>query len=104
MKQLTISKHAVYKKYGRECQICGSKKDISVHHIRPKAFGGNDKEENLMPMCGDCHDEIHRRINRMVSARLKPLKDDIFKRIFKNMRNEVPLVEDICRNGDDEHA
>ncbi len=34
-----------------------------VHHIRPRQFGGGDHPRNMMPLCKDCHDEIHRRID-----------------------------------------
>jgi 5-methylcytosine-specific restriction endonuclease McrA len=30
-----------------------------IHHILPKSLGGKDDEENLVPLCMECHELIH---------------------------------------------
>lgn len=42
-----------------ECLRCGSHHQIQRHHIQPRASGGSDDDENLVPLCRVCHDEIH---------------------------------------------
>lgn len=42
---------------GRRCDVCGSQADIQHHHRKPHAQGGDDSEENLQPLCPDCHAE-----------------------------------------------
>lgn len=48
-------------KVHRRCCIChrfcGVK--IETDHIRPKADGGDDSIDNAIPVCFDCHAEIH---------------------------------------------
>ena len=45
---------------GRSCCICrkfcGTK--IELHHIKQKAYGGEDTFENCIPLCFDCHADM----------------------------------------------
>lgn len=45
---------------GRCCCIChkfcGTK--IALHHIKQKAYGGDDTFENCIPLCLDCHEDM----------------------------------------------
>jgi GTP cyclohydrolase I len=54
--------------YGKECQRCGSIKNLTVHHIDFKNYdtrlGGNHKIENLMVLCKSCHSKIHNENKR----------------------------------------
>lgn len=49
----------VFEKYGRCCSMCGSNQNIEVHHKIPIREGGTNELENLIPLCRDCHQEIH---------------------------------------------
>ncbi|MBN1133369.1 MAG: HNH endonuclease [Methanosarcinaceae archaeon] len=40
---------------GRRCCICGRLHRVQVHHIEP----GDDNIENGIPLCPNCHDEVH---------------------------------------------
>ena len=48
-----------------ECQRCGSRGGqkgdsiLHAHHILPKSKGGEDRLENLITVCHDCHEQIH---------------------------------------------
>lgn len=42
------------------CQLCGSKHDLTLHHLIPREMGGATEEENLLSVCRLCHDGIHR--------------------------------------------
>jgi hypothetical protein len=44
---------------GRRCCICGRLHQVQVHHITPKEKGGTDDIENGIPLCPNCHDEVH---------------------------------------------
>lgn len=47
------------------CRICGKNPSVEVHHIRPKHLKGNPVHpRNLIGLCLDCHDEVHRRIDK----------------------------------------
>lgn len=46
----------IFKRDGWACLLCGTKKHLTVDHIIPKAWGGNDHESNLQTLC-----EYHNR-------------------------------------------
>lgn len=48
--------------YEDKCAICG-KPAREVHHIRPKHLKGKNHPRNLILLCNDCHDEVHRKID-----------------------------------------
>tara|TARA_Y100000114_G_C11608070_1_gene253721 strand:+ start:58 stop:651 length:594 start_codon:yes stop_codon:yes gene_type:complete len=39
------------------CWRCGYKRKLQKCHIVPKSLGGKDDVSNLIPLCGQCHDE-----------------------------------------------
>ena len=43
------------------CQICGSSKNLSVHHIVPKCQNGPNTPENCILLCMDCHRALHQQ-------------------------------------------
>jgi len=50
------------------CEVCGSS-PCQIHHISMKGMGGNpDKDhiENLIALCGCCHDAAHGKIKGQV--------------------------------------
>jgi HNH endonuclease len=44
---------------GRRCCLCDKLHGIQVHHIQPNEDGGSDDISNAIPLCPNCHDEIH---------------------------------------------
>lgn len=48
-------RNKVFKLHGKKCLSCGSEKLISLDHIVPVALGGEDKIENLQPLCKSCN-------------------------------------------------
>ena len=51
------------------CRICGKNPSVEVHHIRPKHLKGNPTHPgNLIGLCLDCHDEIHRKIDQGINT------------------------------------
>lgn len=44
---------------GRMCAICNRQHGVQVHHIQPREQGGADTSENAIPLCPNCHDEVH---------------------------------------------
>lgn len=48
----------VYNKFKGRCAYCGKKikyKDMQVDHVKPKARGGTDDLDNLLPACRSCN-------------------------------------------------
>jgi 5-methylcytosine-specific restriction endonuclease McrA len=47
---------AVKKRDGYRCRRCGARRQLSAHHIKPRAQGGTDSLRNLLTLCAACHD------------------------------------------------
>ena len=70
----------------RHCCIChkpaGNK--MEIHHIVPKSEGGEDSEENGIPLCLDCHAEVgaynpkHPKGRKFTSSELRKHKEQWF--------------------------
>ncbi len=39
----------------QRCKICGSKSNLTTHHIIPKRYGGPDSSRNSITICKSCH-------------------------------------------------
>jgi hypothetical protein len=48
-------------KTGRCCCICGTLHRVQVHHIEPREEGGSNEINNAIPLCPNCHDEVHKK-------------------------------------------
>ena len=42
------------------CQICGSTEHTEGHHIFDYAFGGAADSDNIITLCHNCHQGVHR--------------------------------------------
>lgn len=38
-----------------KCELCGSSRQLELHHIVPRVCGGDNSEENLILICKRCH-------------------------------------------------
>lgn len=56
-----IMRECVLCRDGYRCQICG-RRDVNVHHIRPRQFNGKNHPLNLITICKKCHHEAHQYI------------------------------------------
>ena len=43
-----------------KCVKCGSNKKLNVHHIKFLSRGGNNKVDNLVTLCEQCHIKVHK--------------------------------------------
>ena len=48
---------------GNTCSVCGLCFDIDYHHVVPLIEGGDNKLENIVPLCKSCHKDAHTKIN-----------------------------------------
>jgi hypothetical protein len=46
---------------GRRCCLCATLHKVQIHHIVAKEEGGTDDIDNAIPLCPNCHDEVHGR-------------------------------------------
>ena len=51
-----LARKAMVEKFEGRCGYCGTKPEyLHVDHIKPRAAGGNNALENLMPSCPSCN-------------------------------------------------
>lgn len=60
----------VLKRDNYSCIKCGAKAQIEVHHVKPIALGGTNRDDNLITLCFDCHRESHRREAKVPSPKV----------------------------------
>ena len=48
--------------HGAECACCGSTNKIHIHHISYLNYPGNEKMTDLIPLCEDHHQLVHKLI------------------------------------------
>jgi 5-methylcytosine-specific restriction endonuclease McrA len=49
----------VLRRDGWRCQLCGSRRNLQVHHKQLRSQQGDDEEANLITLCASCHEELH---------------------------------------------
>lgn len=82
-------------------KFCGTK--IELHHIRQKAYGGDDSFENCIPLCFDCHadmgkaDPMHPKGKHYSEAELKQHRDNWYNIVSKKFDEEPQKVVDADR-------
>ena len=60
------------------CEYCGKENCYTnTHHIKSKGSGGDDTEDNLIELCGDCHLKAH---SEVIS------KEDLYKIVKRAKR------------------
>jgi len=52
---------AIFAEYNYKCAKCQkySKGDLHLHHIIPLGYGGTNHKGNLIPLCSECHRNVH---------------------------------------------
>lgn len=39
----------------------GSLQNLQVHHLKLRSRSGDDEEQNLITLCAECHEQVHRK-------------------------------------------
>jgi len=109
----------VLSKSARHCCVCRNflPLKIQVHHIREQSDGGTNDFGNLIPICIQCHSDIHtipHMTRKFTEKELKKCRDDVYDMVAcgklpatKPMtRNELEVVSSLLaetlRNNKDE--
>jgi len=51
----------VLERDGRRCVCCESRRNLSVHHVQWRRYGGRTAPANLVALCEECHSLVHDR-------------------------------------------
>jgi HNH endonuclease len=81
----------------RRCQNCGASKNLQVHHIRSRSKLGPDCSENLITLCGGCHESDHR--NRQECGQAGAILSQTPGSQSNNVRSFVRLDGDTIAKG-----
>ena len=57
-KEWQVRRENFYSKHGKVCRCCGSTENIDLHHLNYNRLG-YEEDEDLVPLCRDCHGVIH---------------------------------------------
>ena len=57
------------------CRLCGSKKNLHVHHIIPVLAGGTNESWNLITLCQSCHGQAESFINDIVHQHITEIAE-----------------------------
>jgi predicted HNH restriction endonuclease len=52
----------VLQRDGWKCQFCGSRQNLHVHHRQLRSQQSDDDDSNLITLCAECHELIHRKL------------------------------------------
>src|SRR3989338_7439916 len=55
-----IDKEAIFRKFENKCAICGEVEGLHIHHKDKNPT--NNREDNLIVLCGVCHKKIHMKV------------------------------------------
>ena len=43
------------------CRLCGARGGLGRHHLVARSQGGSDVDDNLVPLCIVCHEDVERQ-------------------------------------------
>jgi 5-methylcytosine-specific restriction endonuclease McrA len=70
---------------GNKCEICGSYKELEIHHIVPRSRGGKNFIGNIQLLCKTCHIGMHWYLQTNIVENeyvVKHCKVDVFGEYF----------------------
>lgn len=54
------------------CMCCKERNTVEIHHIRPRFLRGSEVDPcNLIALCVECHDEVHRRLDEGITRAIE---------------------------------
>jgi 5-methylcytosine-specific restriction endonuclease McrA len=54
-KGVNLTRQNIFKRDNNECQYCGTRKDLTIDHVMPRARAGKDSWTNLVTACKKCN-------------------------------------------------
>ncbi|WP_324736392.1 HNH endonuclease signature motif containing protein [Thermococcus sp. SY098] len=87
-------KRAIMEAVGFKCEVCGKKlppSALHIHHITPVSEGGTNRVDNIIVVCANCHNLIHRankypreKLRKIARNRSKKVKEQIRQILSRN--------------------
>ena len=57
--EYNVLKRQVYVRDKWHCRSCNNSRNLTPHHIVFRSQGGEDRLDNLITLCINCHDGVH---------------------------------------------
>lgn len=74
------------------CAICGMPTQ-EIHHVRPRFLKGENIPTNLIPLCLICHDEVHRKLDKLIDqAIVDSIGKDVIDRFNVENTGQTKLI------------
>jgi len=69
-------RQAVLDRDSNQCQICGTggENRLQLHHLTYRSHGGRHISENLVTLCYECHEAVHRGDTDLLLLEISPGK------------------------------
>lgn len=77
-------KRELYQERGKQCQRCGEKKTLQVHHLTYERVY-HEQLEDLLILCAVCHTKEHGLEVKKKRKHWKPNKQEIYKCKLKKL-------------------
>ena len=80
-RQVSVAeKRSIFNQYNHKCAKCGKRvykyNDLEYHHIKKYAKGGKTEISNIVPLCKQCHKNIHKKDKKIDISKIKFSKED----------------------------
>ena len=75
---------AILQRDGWRCRNCGMRSGLSCHHVVYRSHQGEDTTNNLLVLCSQCHDAVHRSDLHIVYVDPKRESDGMLQFIRRN--------------------
>ena len=83
------------------CCVCGENKlDLNNHHFVPKSLGGSDDEKNIITLCVNHHNFIHKMERKLNLNYLMKLSKQKMKKEGKFLGGRAPFGFKRIKNSD----
>ncbi len=69
-----------------KCRLCNKKGILTCHHINQKKSNGNNRPDNLITLCVDCHNKVHKE------KRYKKKLDKIISKLYLNNYADASIL------------
>lgn len=85
------TRQAIFRRDNHACQYCGSKQNLTLDHVMPRARGGKDTWENLVTACVTCNnrkgdrrpEELHMQLAKQPKApRALDISHDLWNKLL----------------------
>lgn len=96
-RKIILSRENIFKRDNNKCGYCGTNKDLTLDHIKPRSKGGLNTWENLVTCCFPCNLKKGDRTPEQANMKLniKPFRPNPFyfiSQIYQNKEDWKPYL------------